>query len=190
MRLEQYESSLQNSAEDRLKKAKIAITFIEENKTILEDWFALLPQIPTRIIHADPKISNFLFDNSDADKIIALIDWDTILRGSILYDFGDMVRSYTNLKEEDDPTEGRNFSLENYKALKNGFLYYLEDKLTWKEVINLRLGAEVVIYVQAMRFLTDYLNDDIYYSIQYPKQNLDRTMSQINLLIDLKRKLT
>jgi len=190
MRLEQYEISLQNSAEDRLKKAKIAITFIEENKTILEDWFALLPQIPTRIIHADPKISNFLFDNSDADKIIALIDWDTILRGSILYDFGDMVRSYTNLKEEDDPTEGRNFSLENYKALKNGFLYYLEDKLTWKEVINLRLGAEVVIYVQAMRFLTDYLNDDIYYSIQYPKQNLDRTMSQINLLIDLKRKLT
>ena len=101
-----------------------------------------------------------------------------------------MVRSYTNLKEEDDPTEGKNFSLENYKALKNGFLYYLEDKLTQEELDNLRLGAETVIYVQSMRFLTDYLNGDIYYSIQHPEQNLDRTMSQINLLKDLKRKLS
>src|SRR5690625_285988 len=189
MRLGQYDKALKKSASDRLEEAEAAVVFLKENKIILEDWLTLLPQIPTRIIQADPKISNFLFDQADANRIVALIDWDTILRGSILYDFGDMVRSYTNLKGEDDPEEGNNFSLVNYKALKKGFLHYLKNTLTQKELENLELGAKVVIYVQAMRFLTDYLNGDVYYSTQRPKQNLDRTMSQINLLKDLKRKL-
>lgn len=190
LRFEQYKEALRKSTKDRLKKANAAVGFIEENENLLEDWFKLQPQLPTRIIHADPKISNFLFDKADAEKIIALIDWDTILRGSILYDFGDMVRSYTNVKEEDNPKEGNNFSLENYTALKEGFLHHLEDKLTEKELQNLQLGAETVIYVQAIRFLTDYLNGDIYYSIQRPDQNLDRAMSQINLLRDLQNKLS
>lgn len=189
MRLEQYYKSLEKVAEDRRKKAEVAIAFVEENKTILQDWFKILPQIPTRVIHADPKISNFLFDMADANRIVALIDWDTILQGPILYDFGDMVRSYTNLREEDDPKAGNNFSLENYKALKKGFLYNLKDTLTQTELDNLELGAKTVIYVQALRFLTDYLNGDVYYSVQHPEQNLDRAMSQINLLIDLKRNI-
>lgn len=189
-RLKQYQKALQNTTESRFKKAEESIIFLEKNKLILERWFRLLPQIPNRIIHADPKISNFLFDKKDANRIVALIDWDTILRGSILYDFGDMVRSYTNLKEEDCAEVGENFSLKNYKALENGFLFHLGDTLTDKEIQHLDLGAQTVIYVQAMRFLTDYLNGDIYYSVQRPEHNLDRTKSQINLLHDLKNKLS
>lgn len=189
-RSEHYKEALQRATKNRLKKAETAIAFLEENKIILEDWLLLLPQIPIRVIHADPKISNFLFDKADANKIIALIDWDTIMRGPILYDFGDMVRSYTNLKEEDCSEIGDNFSLDNYKALEEGFLYYLKNKLTKNEVENLELGAKVVIYVQAMRFLTDYLNEDIYYKIQRLDHNLDRAMSQINLLNDLQIKLS
>lgn len=185
----QYQKALKDAETSRLKKAEDVIVFIEENESILEDWLALLPQIPTRIIHADPKISNFLFDKTDANRILALIDWDTLLSGSILYDFGDMVRSYTNLREEDDPEVGGNFSLENYRALEEGFLFYIKDKLTQKELDNLDLGAKTVIYVQAMRFLTDYLNGDVYYAVQHPEQNLDRTKSQINLLRELQEKL-
>lgn len=185
MRSEQYQEALQNATENRLKKAEESIIFLKENKNILEEWHGLLPQIPKRVIHADPKISNFLFDKEDENKVVALIDWDTILRGSILYDFGDMVRSYTNLKEEDCAEVGDNFSLENYKALEKGFLYYLSNTLTDKEIQNLELGVKTVIYVQAMRFLTDYLNGDIYYSVQRPEHNLDRAKSQINLLNDL-----
>ncbi len=188
-RLHQYEQALQIASKKRLQEAHKAISYINDNKFILQKWIMLMPQLPTRIIHADPKISNFLFDKEDANKIIALIDWDTILCGSVLYDFGDMVRSYTNLKEEDDPKAGNNFSLENYRALEEGFLYHLKDILTIKEIENLALGAKTVIYVQAMRFLTDFLNDDVYYAIQHPKQNLDRTMSQINLLKDMQEKL-
>lgn len=189
-RSKQYQEALLNATESRLKKAEESIMFLKENKSILEEWLSLLPKIPTRIIHADPKISNFLFDEKDENKVVALIDWDTILRGSILYDFGDMVRSYTNLKEEDCAEAGNNFSLENYMALEKGFLYHLKEVLTQKEIQNLELAAKTVIYVQAMRFLTDYLNGDIYYSVQRPEHNLDRTNSQINLLTDLKKKLS
>lgn len=185
LRLKQYQEAIQNADPARFKKAKDAIEYLNENHHILQEWLILLPQIPTRIIHADPKISNFLFDKTDTNKILALIDWDTLMRGSVLYDFGDMVRSYTNLKEEDDPESGNNFSLENYRALDNGFLFHLKDKLTSLELKNLDLGAKIVIYIQAMRFLTDYLNGDVYYATRRPEQNLDRTKNQINLLKDL-----
>ena len=189
MRRQHYEDAIQNAALSRLKKAEDAIQYANDNRNILEDWLTLLPQIPTRIIHADPKISNFLFDKTNPNQILALIDWDTFMQGSILYDFGDMVRSYTNLKEEDDPEFGNNFSLENYRAIEDGFLYHLKNKLTSLEIANLALGAQVVIYVQAIRFLTDYLNEDVYYTTYYPEQNLNRALSQINLLTEFNRQL-
>lgn len=188
-RKKHYQEALKTAEKSRYDKAANAVDFLEKHQTILEDWLNLLPQIPNRIIHADPKISNFLFAKENTNKILALIDWDTLLRGSILYDFGDMVRSYTNLKEEDDPEQGNNFSLENYRALEKGFMYHLKDTLTEKECQNLDLGAKVVIYVQAMRFLTDYLNGDIYYNTQYEEHNLHRTLSQIHLLEELITKI-
>lgn len=188
-RWQQYQEAVQNSTKSRLNKAEDAIRYLNENSNVLDDWLSLLPQIPIRIIHADPKISNFLFDEKDPNKILALIDWDTLMHGSILYDFGDMVRSYTNLKDEDNPEFGNNFSLENYRALEEGFLFHLKDKLTSLEIKNLGLGAKVVIYIQAIRFLTDYLNGDIYYSTQRPAQNLDRTKNQINLLREIEQKI-
>lgn len=189
MRWQQYQEAVQNSTKSRLNKAENAIRYLNENSNVLDNWLNLLPQIPIRIIHADPKISNFLFDEKDPNKILALIDWDTLMRGSILYDFGDMVRSYTNLKDEDNPEFGNNFSSENYHALEEGFLFHLKDKLTSLEIKNLGLGAKVVIYIQAMRFLTDYLNGDIYYSTQRLAQNLDRTKNQINLLREIEQKI-
>lgn len=182
LRYRQFETAVKNAEQLRIENSKQEIEFIISNQKILDDWNKISTEIPTRIIHADPKISNFLFDKNSDEKIIALIDWDTFMCGPILYDFGDMARSYTNLKNEDDPSEGEIFSQKNYDALKRGFLFYLKNQLTQTEIENLDTAAKTVIYIQAVRFLTDYLNGDIYYHIDFPEQNLNRTKNQINLL--------
>lgn len=181
-RMNHFDGALAEPSTGRLSKAKTAIDFVEAHRFLLKTWNEIEPDLPIRIIHADPKISNFLFDANNPLKILCLIDWDTLMPGSLLYDFGDMVRSYTNLRAEDDAQVGDNFSLENYKALKEGFLFHLESQLHPLEVQNLDLAAQLVIFIQAVRFLSDYLMNDVYYHTQYPEQNLDRTWNQIHLL--------
>lgn len=186
-RYKNFKLSLKNASKERLDKAADQIRAITDQVDILNNWRSLLPKFPNRVIHADPKISNFLFDSEAKNEIKALIDWDTFMQGPILYDFGDMVRSYTNLKAEDDPElKGPNFSKDNYKALKDGFLYHLKDGLEPVELDNLGLAGRIVIYIQAIRFLTDYLNDDVYYAVHHKEQNLERTKNQLNLLKGLR----
>ena len=167
---------------ERKKTAEKEINFILEHLSLPEKWIALENQrsLPNRVIHADPKISNILFNKEN--KAIAVIDLDTMMNGTILYDFGDMIRSYTNNSDEDEGSVSDNFNAENYVAVKDGFLFYLKETLTPIELENLDYAAQLIIYIQAVRFLTDYLNNDIYYSVKYDLQNLDRTKNQINLL--------
>ncbi len=185
-REQQFQAALKTAAGGRSLSAKDEIEFIENHRYLLDEWSAL--DLPKRAIHADPKISNFLFDKNDG-KILALIDWDTLMPGSILYDFGDMVRSYTNLRDEDDPTVGNNFSPAHYEALKDGFLYHLKPSLSAVEIGNMELAAQIIVYIQAMRFLTDYLNGDVYYKVNRAEHNLHRTRNQINLLSEMRTKL-
>lgn len=186
-RLATFQEALEKASVERKEAAKKEIEFLQNNQSFLDEWIALAEKnaLPTRMIHADPKISNYLFKEKDEMQPLALIDWDTLMPGTILYDFGDMVRSFTNKKEEDDPTPGNVFSPDYYKALKKGFLANLSDKLENIELENLDLAAKTVIYVQAMRFLADYLNGDVYYKTHHPHQNLDRARNQINLLQEL-----
>ena len=167
---------------ERKKTAEKEINFILEHLSLPEKWIELQNQkyLPNRVIHADPKISNVLFDKEN--KAIAVIDLDTMMNGTILYDFGDMIRSYTNNSDEDEGAVSDNFDAENYVAVKDGFLFYLKETLTRIELENLDYAAQLIIYIQAVRFLTDFLNHDIYYSVKYDLQNLDRTKNQINLL--------
>ena len=167
---------------ERKEKAEKDINFILEHLSLPDKWIELQNQksLPNRVIHADPKISNILFDKEN--KAIAVIDLDTMMNGTILYDFGDMIRSYTNNSDEDEGAVSDNFNAENYVAVKDGFLFNLKETLTPIELENLDYAAQLIIYIQAVRFLTDFLNHDIYYSVKYDLQNLDRTKNQINLL--------
>lgn len=101
---------------------------------------------------------------------------------TILYDFGTMIQSYTNTTNEDDGSAENNFNPEIYNAVKKGFLFHLKEKLTPEESENLDYAAQVAIYIQEIRFLTDYLNGSIYYSTKYAEHNLDRTKNQLELL--------
>src|SRR5699024_915270 len=189
LRLKQFEKSLKTASSARKTKAKQEIKILQKNIFLLEKWNLINEKLPQRLIHADPKISNFLFSEENSQQIIALIDWDTLMKGSILYDFGDMIRSYTNLKSEDDFSKENNFSLENYQNIKKGFLYHLAEELTEREKENMTLEEKVVIYVKALRFLTDFLNNDIYFSVKRENQNLQRTKSQLNLLENLNKEI-
>lgn len=183
-RKRQFDTALDESDEHLKKKADKEIDFLEVNTSILEEYQQLDELLPKRVIHGDPKISNFLFTEG-SNQVVCLIDWDTIMQGSVLYDFGDMVRSFTNRKGESELSTDAVFDIELFKAIKEGYLVHQKEKLSPLELDNLLLGAKTVIYVQAMRFLTDYLEGNTYFKTSYVDQNLDRTRNQIQLLKEL-----
>lgn len=178
-----FEKSVTNTTEDLKKQSKQEIEYLMDHHYILKDFINIEKYLPRRIIHADPKISNILLDKSTHEPI-AVIDWDTIMTGSILYDFADMIRSYTNNYNEDEIGD-HTFNKDIYDAVKEGFLSSAQSFLTNSEKENLDLSAKAIIYIQALRFATDYLNGSQYYKISYLDQNLNRTKNQINLLRSL-----
>lgn len=181
-RLNDYRTALENAPAELKESAKAEIEFVNANDHIPQGWISKDKEglLPKRIIHADPKISNILFD--EENRTLAVIDLDTIMEGTLLYDFGDMIRSYTNTSEEDDGKVAENFSAEIFEKVKQGFLSHLDNFLQPVEKDLLDDAAASVIYIQAVRFLTDYLNGSVYYSIKYPEHNLDRTKNQITLV--------
>ncbi|WP_426479268.1 phosphotransferase enzyme family protein [Chryseobacterium sp. CBSDS_008] len=188
-RIADYKDALKNAAPHVRENAKAEIEITNQLLSLPEQWIKMEKsnQIPKRIIHADVKISNILFDQNH--NPLAVIDLDTIMISTILYDFGTMIQSYTNTTSEDDGRAQNNFNPEMYKAVKEGFLVYLKEKLTPEESGNLDYAAQVAIYIQEIRFLTDYLNGSVYYSTQYPEHNLDRTKNQLELLKGLREYL-
>lgn len=184
-RAHQFCEALQRASTARLKQASPQITYAKNCLPLLEHWNTMMKteHLPSRIIHADPKISNILFD--EKDEVLAIIDLDTLMPSTILYDFGDMVRSYTNLANEDDAEAEQCFSPEFYHAVKEGFLEGIGEELKPIEKESLDYAGRCVIFVQGLRFLTDFLNGDCYYHTDYETHNLDRTQNQFQLLQEL-----
>lgn len=188
-RVADYKKSLRDAAPHLRENAKAEIEITNQLLSLPNQWIEMEKsnQIPKRIIHADVKISNILFDQNHHP--LAVIDLDTMMISTILYDFGTMIQSYTNTTHEDDGSAENNFNPEMYKVVKEGFLFYLKEKLTPLESENLDYAAQVAIYIQELRFLTDYLNGSTYYSTKYPEHNLDRTKNQLQLLKGLREYL-
>ena len=182
-RISDFKTAVSNASNETKKTSEDELKFLISAISLPDKFISLQKQniLPVRIIHADPKISNVLFDTVSG-KGKCVIDLDTIMPGTLLYDYGDMVRSYTNNKNEDDPTENNIFNKEIYDLLTKGFLSSIKDQLTSVEMDNLAYSAKVVIYIQALRFMTDYLNGNIYYKTNHPLQNFNRAKNQINLL--------
>ncbi len=180
-RVSDYKSVIENAHADRKQIAAEEIAWMYNFLSFPNLWRRLVNEgkLPIRNIHGDPKISNILF-NSDA-QAIAVIDLDTVMNAPILYDFGDMARSYCNLTNEDDGALINNFSPEIYQSVKQGFLYHLKNSLTETELELLDYAAQTVVLIQSMRFLGDYLLGDIYYKTDYATHNLDRSKNQIHL---------
>ena len=181
-RIADYRSAIQQGLPERLKRAAALIASVQPHLNLPEKWIEWQNAglLPRRIIHADPKISNVLFHKT-SHAALAVIDLDTVMHGTLLYDFGDMARSYTNTMAEDDASETAPFSPELYRATREGFLSQLSDVLEPIELENLDYSAQVVVLIQCLRFLTDFLQGDVYYHIVRPEQNLERAVNQFRL---------
>jgi argonaute-like protein implicated in RNA metabolism and viral defense len=126
-----------------------------------------------------------LFDANN--KGVCVIDLDTVMPGYFLSDVGDMIRTYiTTVSEEESDFSKIVIQQDFLQAIKKGYYHYMEVELTEFEKQHFLFAGEMMIYMQAIRFLTDYFNDDKYYKINYPEQNLVRAKNQMYLLKALK----
>lgn len=144
--------------------------------------------IPIRVTHNDTKINNILFDEKTG-KAVCVIDLDTVMPGSMLYDFGDALRMGASTAAEDETDLDKVwFAEEAFEAFAKGYLSEMKDALTETEKKLLPFSAKLLTYECGIRFLTDYLNGDTYFKIHREHHNLDRARNQFKLVADISQK--
>ena len=137
-------------------------------------------KLPKRICHCDTKVNNMMFDEND--QVLCVIDLDTVMPNFIFSDYGDFLRTAANFTAEDDPDLSHvGFNMEIFKAFTRGYLRGTKAFLTDIERDNLPFAATLFPYMQAVRFMWDYLSGDKYWKCKYPEHNLDRVRNQLAL---------
>jgi thiamine kinase-like enzyme len=186
LRHKEFEKASLNTTATRLEQAKWAISEINKHKDILSTYEELKNsgKLPVRVIHHDAKINNVLFDGDWNG--ICLIDLDTVMPGYFISDVGDMLRTYLSPANEDETDLSKIVVDEQcFDAIYNGYLSEMGTELTAFEKDHFIYAGKFMIYMQALRFLSDYLNGDVYYHTTYAGQNLNRTNNQLTLLNQL-----
>ncbi len=190
-RFSDFTASLQRDVKNRAKDCKAEIEFVLSRKDYCGKIVNLLNSgaMPLRVTHNDTKLNNVMLDEK-TDMPVAIIDLDTIMPGSICYDFGDSIRFGCNPAPEDEPDLSKvNFDIDLFEAYAKGYLSALSDGATQIEKDHLALGAILMTYECGMRFLADYLDGDVYFRTHREGQNLDRCRTQFKLVQDMERLL-
>lgn len=188
-RLNDFKNSLCADVKGRAKNVKEEIDFVLSREDYAGKIVSLLEsgKMPLKVTHNDTKLNNVLFDGKTG-KCLAVIDLDTIMPGSICYDFGDSIRFGCNPCGEDEKDLSKVvFSLELFEAYTEGYLSTLGDSATEIEKENLVWGAILMTYECGMRFLADYLDGDVYFHTNREGQNLDRARTQFKLVSDMEK---
>lgn len=184
LRDQQFQLALKNADAERLHIASAEIDAVKGYSPITQTYNNLIGTIPLRAIHHDTKINNVLFDADDNG--LCVIDLDTVMPGYYISDVGDMMRTYLSPANEEEQDLDSVYVREDYlKAIHNGYMDEMGDVLNDAEKSLFYYSGKFMIYMQAMRFLADYLNNDVYYHTTYPGQNLKRTQNQLRLLDEL-----
>lgn len=190
-RIEQLEAAIKKNYENRaaLVSAELdAAKKYSKYASLITDAMAD-GSVPSRVTHNDTKLNNVLFDK-DTHKGICVIDLDTVMPGSILYDFGDALRFGASSGAEDETDLSKiYFDLEKYKSFAEGFLGEVGECLTKREIELLPESVIIMTYECGIRFLADYLNGDVYFKIHRENHNLDRARTQLKLVADMETKL-
>lgn len=183
LRFDQFTAACKTASAERLEKAAESIKFIIEHKALVDTYREILSNsnIPLRVIHHDTKISNVLFD--DQYKGLCVIDLDTVMPGYFISDVGDMMRTYLSaVSEEETDLSKIAIRKDFFKAIYDGYMGEMQDVLTEAEKPYFVYAGKFIIYMQAIRFLADYLQNDIYYGAKYEDHNFNRASNQITLL--------
>ena len=190
-RLENLKNSVEVDVKGRAKEVEAEIRFALDRK---EDAAYVLDLhkkglIPLRVTHNDTKLNNILFDE-DTNEGICVIDLDTIMPGLSLYDFGDAIRFGGNTTFEDDENlDNVKISIELFEAFARGFLSSCAKALTKTEVDCLAFSAKLMTFECGVRFLTDYIDGDVYFKTKYPEHNLVRARNQFRLVEEIEAHL-
>ncbi|MGN6294082.1 MAG: phosphotransferase enzyme family protein [Chitinophagaceae bacterium] len=182
-RYEEFLTALEQGDPARIKETKELSQMLIQQADIVGEYKKIKadPSFKLRVTHHDTKISNVLFDTSG--KGLCIIDLDTLMPGYFISDIGDMMRTYLSPLNEEGKNTGDIFIRENfYRAIVEGYHEEMKDELGPSEKDHFFYAALFMTYMQALRFLTDYLNNDRYYVPVYADQNLVRAKNQSVLL--------
>lgn len=182
-RYEQFRAATSRGDLQRRKQAAAMIRALESRSGLVNTYRRIKQDsaFRLRVTHHDTKISNVLFDA--AGKGICVIDLDTVMPGYFISDLGDMLRTYLSpVSEEEDDYSTIEIRESFYQAVVGGYLDALGDELTPAEQKHLVYAGYFMTYMQTLRFLTDYLEDDHYYGARYPEHNFVRAGNQLHLL--------
>ena len=145
-------------------------------------------RLPLRVTHNDTKLNNIMIDDATGEAI-CIIDLDTVMPGLSIFDFGDSIRFGANTAEEDERDLSKvALSLPLFETYTKGFLEGCAGSLTEHEVNMLPQGARLMTLECGMRFLTDYLEGDVYFKTASERHNLDRCRTQFKLVEDMEKK--
>ena len=182
-RIDDLEEAFNNNLAGRAQGLGEEIKFIAEREEVMCEILRLGDddKIPWRITHNDTKFNNLLFGHNGLAQCV--IDLDTVMPGYLAYDFGDAIRTIINTAAEDEQNLSViQLNINLFTAYTNGYFEAIGILLTPTEVDSLMMGVLLLPYLQAVRFLTDYMNGDIYFKIQHAEHNLQRARTQIQLL--------
>ena len=188
-RYKQLLMSIKINHQNRKEEVRKEIDFFINNEKLYNIITKKLKNksIPSRVTHNDTKPSNVLFDKK-TNKALCMIDLDTVMKGSIVYDYGDALRiGASNAREDEKNIENVTINLDYFKAFTLAFLKEVKEVITTCEVELLFYGYLIMTIEVAMRFLTDYLNGDIYFKTNYDKHNLVRARNQIKICEEIIR---
>ncbi len=182
LRYRQFEEALRTGNNTRIAETGDSIRFLQQHLFILEEFEELTRGVlKCRVTHHDTKISNVLFNSEGRGTHV--IDLDTVMPGYFISDIGDMIRTYVSPANEEEKDLGRiRIRSDFFQALKSGYLSEMGTALSVEEKDLFVFAGKYMIYMQAIRFLTDYLQNDVYYDTRYEGQNKVRAQNQIALL--------
>lgn len=180
------ENNVANRALNHSDEIVNLITRIKKHSII---WESLGKSIPIRVTHNDTKLNNVLMDKN-TNEGVAVIDLDTVMPGTVLFDLGDGIRSACSNSFEDETDVNKIFiNLELTKCYLNGYMDEMAPFLKKEEVEYIGLSIMTLTYELVLRFLTDYINGDVYFKVKYLNHNEDRFMNQYHLLLDIEKKV-
>ncbi len=187
----EFSPALKLDVKNRADSCREEIDFINARKEEMGriEEFVQSGKIPLRVTHTDTKLNNVMFDK-DTNECVCVIDLDTVMPGVALFDFADAIRFGASTAAEDEADLSKvSLDLDYFKSYTEGFLSECGDTLNECERENLAFASKLITLELGMRFLTDYLNGDIYFKTDYPEHNLVRARNQLALARDMENKL-